>query len=120
MFLDACFSGAQRGNGMLASARGVAIAAKEEMPQGNMIVFSAASADETSYPYQEKEHGLFTYYLLKKLNETKGNITLGELESYISEKVTQESVVTNGKVQTPTVIPSVDADDDWRNLKLVK
>lgn len=120
VFLDACFSGAQRGNGMLALARGVAIAAKEEMPQGNMVVFSAASADETAYPYQEKEHGLFTYYLLKKLNETKGDVTLGELESYICEKVAQESVVTNGKSQTPTVIPSVDVNDNWRNLKLVK
>ncbi len=120
VFLDACFSGAQRGSGMLASARGVAIKAKQAAPQGNMVVFSAASADETAYPYNEKGHGLFTYYLLKKLNETKGDVTLGELGSYICEKVAQESVVSNGKSQTPTVVPSVSIVDNWKNLKLTK
>ena len=120
VFLDACFSGAQRGNGMLASARGVAIKAKQAAPQGNMVVFSAASADETAYPYDEKGHGLFTYYLLKKLNETKGNVTLGELGSYICEKVAQEAVVTNGKSQTPTVLSSFNIMDSWKELKLIK
>lgn len=120
VFLDACFSGAQRGVGMLASSRGVAIAAKKAVPQGNMVVFSAASADETAYPYNEKGHGLFTYYLLKKLNETKGDVTLGELGSYICEKVAQEAVVTNGKSQTPSVIPSAYIDANWESLKLIK
>ena len=72
VFLDACFSGAQRGDGMLASARGVAIKAKQAVPQGNMVVFTAASEDETAYPLVSKGHGLFTYYLLKKMKESKG------------------------------------------------
>ena len=71
VFMDACFSGSKRGDGMLASARGIAIKAKPQAPQGKMVVFSAAQGDETAYPYKEKEHGLFTYYLLKKLQETK-------------------------------------------------
>lgn len=118
VFMDACFSGAQRGEGMLASARGVAIMAKPAAPQGNMVVFSAASGDETAYPYKEKNHGLFTYFLLKKLQETKGNVTLGELGSYIIDNVTKESVVSNGKSQTPTVSTSMSLDDSWRELKL--
>ena len=118
VFLDACFSGAQRGEGMLASARGVAIKAKQAVPQGNMVVFSAASEDETAYPFNEKGHGLFTYYLLKKLKETKGNVTLGELGQYICEKVAQESVITNGKSQTPTVVPSSAMSGEWRGWKL--
>ena len=56
---------------MLASARGVAIKAKQNHPQGNMVVLSAAQGDETAHPYTEKGHGLFTYYLLKKLKETQ-------------------------------------------------
>lgn len=118
VFMDACFSGAQRGEGMLASARGVAIKAKKVEPQGNMVVFSAASADETAYPYKEKGHGMFTYFLLKKLNETKGDVTLGELGDYICEKVSQESVVSNGKNQTPTVTASQSLSENWRNSKL--
>lgn len=118
VFLDACFSGAQRGEGTLMAARGVAIKAKPATPQGNMVVFSAASGDETAYPYKEKGHGLFTYYLLKKLQETKGDVTLGELGRYIVDNVTKESVVSNGKSQTPTVVPSDNVVNGWENMKL--
>lgn len=81
---------------MLASARGVAIKVKQATPVGNIVVFSAAQGDETAYPYKEKEHGLFTYYLLKKLQETKGNVTLGELSDYIKTQVERQSIVING------------------------
>jgi hypothetical protein len=37
------------------------------MPQGNMVVFSAAQGDETAYPNNDEKHGMFTYFLLKKL-----------------------------------------------------
>lgn len=118
VFLDACFSGAKRDGGMLASARGVALKSKKEDPQGNMVIFSAASDDETAFPYQEKGHGLFTYYLLKKLQESKGNVTLSELGNYVTTQVKQQSVVVNRKTQTPTVTPSASLADTWRNLKL--
>ena len=118
VFMDACFSGAQRGDGMLASARGVAIKAKSAAPQGNMVVFSAASGDETAYPYKEKGHGMFTYFLLKKLNESKGNVTLGELGDYITTQVKQQSIVVNRKSQTPTVVPSNAMGGEWRVWKL--
>ena len=69
VLLDACFSGTNRDGRMLASARGVAIKAKQNTPKGKMIVLSAAQGDETAHSYNEKGHGLFTYYLLKKLME---------------------------------------------------
>lgn len=118
MFMDACFSGAQRGEGMLASVRGVALKAKAEAPQGNMVVFSAASGDETAYPYKEKGHGMFTYFLLKKLQESKGDCTLQELGEYIQTNVRQQSVVINRKSQTPTVVPSAGVSETWKNMKL--
>ncbi|MCH5302957.1 MAG: WG repeat-containing protein [Prevotella sp.] len=118
VFMDACFSGSERGNNMLASARGVAIKAKAAAPSGKMIVFSAASGDETAYPYAEKGHGLFTYFLLKKLQETKGEVSLSELGSYIIDHVAKESIVTNGKSQTPTITPSQSVADTWQNMKL--
>ena len=120
VFMDACFSGAQRGEGMLAAARGVAIEARPAEPQGNMVVFSAASGDETAYPYKEQSHGMFTYFLLKKLQETKGAVTLGDLGNYIIDNVTKESVVSNGKSQTPTVTCSEIMGADWRKNPLVK
>lgn len=120
VFMDACFSGAQRGDGMLASARGVALKVKNDIPQGNMVVFTAATGDQTAYPFQEKGHGMFTYFLLKKLQETKGGATLGEIGSYVSEQVSQQSVVVNGKSQTPTVVSSVSMGDGWKTMKLNK
>lgn len=118
VFLDACFSGAKREGGMLASARGVALKTKKEAPQGNMIIFSAASDDETAFPYQEKGHGLFTYFLLKKLQESKGNVSLLELGDYIIQNVKKQSVVVNRKVQTPSVSPSVSLADNWKKIRL--
>lgn len=118
LFLDACFSGSKRGEGMLASARGVAIKAKTQEPQGKMVVFSAAQGDETAYPYAEKGHGLFTYFLLKKLKETKGNVNFGELDSYIRKQVSRKAAVVNNKPQTPIVSYSPSMSDGWKNLTL--
>lgn len=118
VFLDACFSGAKRDGGMLASARGVALKVKKEAPKGNMVIFSAASDDETAFPYKEKGHGLFTYFLLKKLQESKGNATLEELGDYIIQNVKKQSVVVNRKTQTPSVAPSTSLANDWQNMKL--
>lgn len=118
VFLDACFSGSMRDGNMIASARGVAIKAKSSAPKGNMVVLSAASGDETAYPYKEKHHGLFTYYLLKKLQASNGNTSLGELQSYIADEVAKKSIVVNGKSQTPTVLPSVNVGDSWKSWTL--
>lgn len=120
VFMDACFSGAQRGNGMLASARGVAIKAKEQKPMGKLIVLTASSGEETAYPYNEKAHGLFTYFLLKKLNETKGKCSLGELSEYITTNVRRQSIVINRKPQTPAIIFSDSVKDEWMNYKLTR
>ena len=118
VLMDACFSGALRGDGMLMAARGVAIKPKAEAPQGRMVVLTAASGEETAYPYEEKGHGMFTYFLLKKLRDTKGGCTLGELSDYIKSNVQQQSVVVNRKSQTPTVSSSTSVANSWRNMKL--
>lgn len=118
VFLDACFSGAKREGDMMASARGVAIKVKETAPQGKMVVFTAAQGDETAYPFKSQKHGMFTYYLLKKLQETKGHATLGELGDYLRTEVKRQSFVENNKVQTPTIVPSAGMQSTWRGLSL--
>ena len=83
-----------------------------------MIVFSAASGDETAYPYNEKAHGLFSYYLFKKLQDSRGEATLGELANYLQEQVSRQSIIQNSKSQTPTVVPSAQLSNIWETLKL--
>lgn len=118
ILLDACFSGAQRNGEMLVSARSVAIRSKVETPNGNLVVLSAATGDETAYPYQEKKHGMFTYFLLKKLQETNGDAHLGEIAEYVKEQVQKCSLVENLKGQTPTIISSRKIMTYWQDLKL--
>ena len=117
VFLDACFSGSQRGDGMLMAARGLALAAKQEKHRGdNMVIFSAATGAETAYPYKEKRHGMFTYYLLNMLYRSKGTCNVGELGAYVEKKVKEKSVGVNSKQQSPTVSSSMQGE--WRNLTL--
>lgn len=117
VFLDACFSGAKREGDMLVAARGVAIKTKSGSPQRNMVVFSASQGDETATANDNERHGMFTYYLLKKLKETQGNVTYGILGDYIRDNVKKQTVVS-GKLQTPTVTPSASIQSDWRMWKL--
>jgi hypothetical protein len=102
----------------LLAARGVAREAKKEILQGNSIVFSASSGDETAMTYKEKAHGLFTYFLLKKLQETKGNVSYSELAEYISNNVKKESLLINNKPQTPVIATSPSAASTWKEMKL--
>ncbi|MBO7489055.1 MAG: WG repeat-containing protein [Bacteroidales bacterium] len=117
-FIDACFSGATRDDQMLIGGRGVAIKVKDEIPQGNMVVMTSATGAETAHSFEEMHHGLFTYYLLQKLQETKGDISLGDLSDYVTKMVKRKSVLINQKKQTPTVIPSPKMQSTWREIKL--
>ena len=118
VFLDACFSGAKREDQMLVSARGIAIKVKEDVPQGKVLVFSAAQGDETAYQYEAKHHGLFTYHLLKALQSLGGNADMGTLTERVIKQVKRQSVVINNKLQTPTVTPSAALTASWRQMKL--
>ncbi len=117
VILDACFSGGARNQGLLAM-RGIKIIPKENYLSGKIIIMASSSADESSGAYEEKEHGLFTYFLLKKLQETKGDITYKELMDYITEKVKEESVLVNNKLQTPRIQTSDKVKDIWEVWKI--
>lgn len=119
VFLDACFSGGTR-NGTQTidgDARGIQVRVKQGVPQGNTIVFAAARGDQTAHPYREKQHGYFTYFLLKKLKDTNGNVTMDELSKYVIDNVKLESSRNNTK-QEPIITASPAVDADWRVWKL--
>ena len=114
VFLDACFSGARRDGKMLASSRGVALKVNSDPVGDNTVVFSAAQGNETAYPYKSQQHGMFTYYVLDKMQQSGGCTTLGELSDYVTTNVKRRSVVENKKSQTPSVMVS-SRNNDWRN-----
>jgi len=116
-FLDACFSGGGRDAGLLA-ARSVKVKPKEEQVAGNMVVFSASSGEQSSLPFEDQQHGMFTYFLLKKLQESKGNVTYGGLADYIKDNVSIESLRVNNKEQDPVVKVSIAVHNEWENWEL--
>ena len=121
IILDACFSGAMRDGKMLASARGVTIKVRPDaINKGNIVVLTASQNDETASKSDEFGHGLFTYYLLKRIQETKGNVTLGELADYTIDQVKKYSVIHTRKPQTPTILTSPMIRENWSNIMISK
>ncbi len=118
VFLDACFSGATRDKKMLSSVRGVEITPKKNRVGGNLVVFSAAFGDQTALSYEKQEHGMFTYFLLKKLKETKGDVTYSELKAYLEEIVSLQSLNIYEKEQNPTITTSPALGDAWQQWTL--
>ncbi|MEI6132802.1 MAG: caspase family protein [Bacillota bacterium] len=112
IFLDACFSGGGRQSGLLA-ARSVKVKPVENEVSGNVVVFSASSGEQSALPFNENSHGMFTYFLLKKLQETQGKITYKDLSDYLKEQVSVESIRSNGKVQDPQVNTSAEVANNW-------
>ncbi|RPH33315.1 MAG: caspase family protein [Bacteroidales bacterium] len=117
VFLDACFSGGARNQGLL-SARGVKVKPKEESLKGKLVVFTASSGEQSSLPYKAKNHGLFTYYLLKKLQETKGETTYKELSDYLNKTIKLNSILANDKEQLPQTSTSAEIQNEWMNWKI--
>ena len=81
-------------------------------------MFSAASDDQTALAYDEKKHGLFTYFLLKKLKESNGDVSLLELGDYLKEQVALHSVLKNRKKQTPSVVVGSGFGNEWELIRL--
>ena len=118
VFLDACFSGATRNNDMVMAARGVVLKPKEAQACGNTLIMASAFGNETSYAYDEKKHGMFTYFLLKKIKESKGGFTMDSLFEYLKDNVSKMSIVVNRKPQTPTLSISPVIRDQWKKWQV--
>ena len=106
VFLDACFTGQTRNSEMLiANARPIVIRQLAQSVPSNVTVISAASGSQISGAIEEKEHGLFTYYVLKGLGgEADANkdtlLKMNELSEYVSTNV-REQAALNGREQIP-------------------
>ena len=106
VFLDACFTGENRERKMLlADARGIVVVPSEKRIPNNLTVLSAASGGQFSGALKEKEHGLFTYYVLKGLggeadSDQDKKLTMGELGKYVQIKVKERAAI-EGREQIP-------------------
>ncbi|GHT72176.1 caspase [Bacteroidia bacterium] len=118
VFLDACFSGGFKGDAALVAAKAVRVVPKTGVPRGNTLCISSSSGDQTSNVYHEKKQGYFTYYLLKTLQDSGGDIDIKLLYEKTNAAVRQETA-RNGKIQEPQLLVSP-AFNNWENIKLIK
>lgn len=108
--LDSCFSGA---GGRSVIAKGsrplVTNLQRNMMLPKNMTVLSASSGDQTSSTYDEKGHGLFTYFILKGIKDedivmSDGSLKISGLHGYVKPQVERIARKQYNNEQTPQLI----------------
>lgn len=104
VLVDACFSGAGRRSALPKGARPLVTRLEPVAPVGEVAVLSAAAADQIGGAYDEKGHGLFTYFVLSALRDaaSAGRVpTVSDLFDSVGGKVEAASRRLTGNEQTP-------------------
>lgn len=111
--LDSCFSGAGGRSVIAKGSRPLVMNLQSNvvLPK-NMTVLSASSGDQTSSTYDEKGHGLFTYFMLKGIkNEdvtrADGSLKIDDLYSYVKPQVERIARKQYNNEQTPQLIQAL-------------
>lgn len=107
--LDACFSGAGGRSVIAKGARPLVMNLPSTALSKNMTVLSASSGEQISSAYDEKGHGLFTYFMLKGIKNEDvvmpdGSIKMADLFSYIKPQVERIARKQYNNEQTPQLI----------------
>lgn len=106
--LDACFSGLME-NGSLPGIKG-GIKFSPRRPPARISILTAGTGYQVAYTDDDAKHGLFTAQLLNGLGgaadgrhwgDGNGQVTFGELEAYLSERVNRRALELKGREQTP-------------------
>ena len=104
--LDSCFSGAGGRSVLAKGARPLVMNMDKQVFHNDRIaILSAAAGNQISSTYEEKGHGLFTYFFLKGIKA--GNSELGTLYNYLKPQVERIARKTYNNEQTPGLIAPV-------------
>jgi hypothetical protein len=108
--LDSCFSGAGGRSVIAKGARPLVMNLQSNVALSkNMTVLSASSGEQISSTYDEKGHGLFTYFMLKGIKDEDvvnqdGSIKMDDLFGYIKPQVERIARKQYNNEQTPQLI----------------
>lgn len=115
ILLDASFNNLDREGKTLDGGNRNGIKCINPSIDGKLIVINAADSGESALSYQEKSHGLFTYFLCKRIRENNGNVTVKELSDYLSSQVARVSALLGGRQNPQTRNTS---GQDLKNVQL--
>ena len=120
LFLDANFNGVQRDGEYLFTPDDKKCSKKSKKNKalrirGDVVVFCSSDFTATSYAFKEQEHGFFTYFLLKELKKTKGNLSYDDMFTNVKEAVSFESSL-QGLQQIPAMTPGGKTKDTWTTM----
>lgn len=102
VLLDACFTGSGGRSVLAQGARSLVRVEKIDLKKDNIAVLTSTQGSQISTSSQEKKHGLFTYFLLKALND--GNRNLSDIYEYVRLRVENEAKRLNVE-QSPAISP---------------
>jgi len=107
--MDSCFSGAGGRSVLAKGTRPLVMNLQSYSAPANMIIMTASSGEQISSSYDEKKHGLFTYFMLKGIKNEEvvrrdGTIAAGDLYSYVKPQVERTARKQNNCEQTPQLI----------------
>ncbi len=119
--LDSCFSGAGGPRTVLAKGTRPLVRLVEE-DSGNLVVLAATDKSQIAGGYEEKQHGIFTYFFLKGLQggaDTKnsGRIYLGDLYDYLKPQVSRYARTRNIE-QDPVLKTGAARLGEWADFPL--
>lgn len=117
VILDAPFSGSDKNGKMLAQHRGVQIVPKPVSAIGNTIICISSEKTETAYSDKKFGHSLFSYALMEKIQDTKGNCSVKDALDYAASWTKKEAMNEYDATQTPHIIVSNTSSNNWNNLK---
>lgn len=112
--LDSCFSGAGGRSVLAKGARPMGLSIENAtLASGKTVVLAASGGDQISNSFEEKGHGLLTYYFLKGLQgegdaNKDGAIEMAELYDYVKPNVQRIARKQYNNEQTPQLLASPD------------
>lgn len=104
VLLDAGFTNESREGKEIIKDGGASVRTKHVPVTGKVAALFASSEGEPAYVAKDKGHGMFTYFLCKKIKESKGNVNLQELSDYLRTSVVKATKEKTNKTQTPQII----------------
>lgn len=117
LIIDASFNGIQRTGQPMFSLKKAAKKGRGMRLRNNIVVWMAADTDKTAYSYDDQHHGFLTYFMLKELKRSQGDITYSELYNNIEQALSYESSL-QGKLQQPVILAGGKIKDTWEGNKL--